>query len=295
MSSAHQWDDVRYFLALSHTQSLSAAARQLDVDHSTVARRVDAFEKALGLRLFDRLPRGWVLTAEGEKLAAQAARIGDEMQVLSRLALGVSSLQGTVRVSVPPVLASSFLVARLASMQDRWPHIDLVIFSESREANLARGEADMAIRMSRPSAMGLTARRIGMLGYGLYASPGYAQRPAAEWRFLGYEDGHLQVPHQQWLSEISAERRYVVRSNDPLVLLDAARAGLGAAVLPHFLAAREPGLAHIALPSAPPERAVWLVMHSGVRRSPRIRQVADLVAEAFDAARKELIGVTGRA
>lgn len=93
-----QWDDVRHFLALARLGSLSAAARQLAVEHSTVARRVDALEKSLAVRLFDRLAKGWALTAEGEALLARAARMDDEAQAFARAALEVASLQGVVRV-----------------------------------------------------------------------------------------------------------------------------------------------------------------------------------------------------
>lgn len=156
-----QWDDIRYFLELARTGSLSGAARRLGVEHSTVARRVEALERSLGIRLFDRLPKAWSLTPEGETLVTQAGRLDNEALAFSRAALGVSSLQGTVRVSAPPVLAGHFLAPRLATTRARWQNIDLELIGESRDANLARGEADLAIRMSRPTAPGLAARCIG--------------------------------------------------------------------------------------------------------------------------------------
>lgn len=175
-----QWDDVRYFLELVREGSLSGAARKLSVEHSTVARRVEMLEQALGVRLFDRLPKGWLLTAEGESLVEQAVRLDQEVQMFSRMALGVAALNGKVRVSAPPVMAGHFLVPRLAGLRAQWQNIDLEIIGESRDTNLARGEADLAIRMSRPTAPGLVTRCIGEMGYGLYACHGYATRPAQE-------------------------------------------------------------------------------------------------------------------
>lgn len=273
-----QWDDVRYFLELVREGSLSGAARKLSVEHSTVARRVETLEQALGIRLFDRLSKGWSLTSEGEALVDQATRLDHEAQTFSRIALGVSSLNGKVRVSAPPVMAGHFLVPRLAGLRSQWQNIDLEIIGESRDTNLARGEADLAIRMSRPTAPGLATRCIGEMAYGLYACHGYTNRPKEEWEFLGYEDNLIQVPQQQWLSKVAGERRFIFRSNDLSALLNATRVGLGISVLPHFLAMVDAGLELIPDPVCLIKRQIWLVMHPDVKRSPRVRLVADLLA-----------------
>lgn len=272
-----QWDDIRYFLELARVGSLSGAARKLSVEHSTVARRVEALEQSLEVRLFDRLPKGWSLTPEGEALARQAMRLDDEAQAFSRAAAGVSSLKGTVRISAPPVLASHLLVPRLAAIRTQWMNIDLEVIGESRDANLARGEADLAIRMSRPTARGLVARCIGEIGYGLYAANGYADRPQPEWEFLGYDENFSQVPQQRWLNQIAGSRRFAFRSNDLAALLNAARAGLGIAALPCFLAAHDPALCLLSDHTCSTVRQLWLVMHPDVKRSPRVRLIADLL------------------
>lgn len=285
-----QWDDVRYFLELARVGSLSGAARKLGVEHSTVSRRVEGLEQSLGIRLFDRLPKGWSLTPEGETLVTQAMRLDDEAQTFSRVALGVSSLQGTVRVSAPPVLAGHFLVPRLAELRARWRNIDLEVIGESRDANLARGEADLAIRMSRPEAPGLAARCIGEMRYGLYAARGYTNRPEAEWEFLGYDDSLIQVPQQRWLDQIAGDRRFIFRSNDLAALLNAARVGLGITVLPHFLAVHDTALTLVSEPICPIARKIWLVMHPDVKRSPRVRVIADLLADLLGEAHGLLSG-----
>jgi len=279
-----QWDDVRYFLALSRAGNLSRAARWLGVEHSTVSRRVDALEQTLGLKLFDRLPRGWVLTDEGHALTVQASRLDDEAQAFARLAVGASAIEGTVRVSAPPVLASHVLVPRLAGCREAWSGIRLEVIGEAREANLARGEADLALRMSRPTAPGLVVRKIGVLRYGLYAAPEWRTRQAAEWVFLGYDESLSEVPQQRWLAQIAGERPFVFRSNDLSALVQAALAGLGVTAIPHVLAANMPGL--VALPDtlAPTERSLWLVMHPDTKRSPRVRLMADLVFERLNEA-----------
>ncbi|WP_283147899.1 LysR family transcriptional regulator [Silvimonas soli] len=282
-----QWDDIRHFLTLARQGSLSGAARQLGVEHSTVARRVEALERTLDVRLFDRLPRGWQLTAEGETLLQHAQALDQEAQSFARAALGVATLKGTVRLSAPPALSSFFLMPRLAPLREAWPDIDLEIVSETREANLARGEADLALRLSRPSAPGLAARAVGEIAHGLFATPAYASMPSAHWPLLGYDDALRETPQQQWLDGFAGNRRFVLRSNDVVTLHQAARAGLGVAVLPHFLARPDPALVQLDQ-ACPVSRPVWLVMHPDVRRSPRVRAVVDTLIELFAAGQDQL-------
>ena len=125
--TAKNWDDIRLFLELAREGSLSAAARRLKVDHSTVARRIAKLEKDLGLRLFDRLARGYVLTDEGETLRLSAERMEAEAIALQRQASGRPLLQGTVRISTSPMLASLFLAPRLTELRDRHPDIRVAL------------------------------------------------------------------------------------------------------------------------------------------------------------------------
>jgi DNA-binding transcriptional LysR family regulator len=279
-----QWDDIRFFLALARQGSLSGAARQLKVEHSTVARRVDALEQSLGIRLFDRLPKAWSLTPEGETLVEHAGRLDDEAQSFARAALGASSIRGTVRVSAPPNLASHVLAPRLAAQRGRWQNIDLELVGEIHSAQLSRGEADLALRMSQPSAPGLVARRVGTIRYALYAAHGYTRHPASDWTFLGYDDSLRQVAQQQWLERVAAGRRQPLRSNDLTTLLHATRAGMGVAALPCYLAAGDSSLSPVVSALAPPVRELWLVMHPDVRRSPRVRLMADLLVSTLESA-----------
>lgn len=279
------WNDVRIFLALARAGSLSAAARQLGVEHSTVARRIEALEQALKLRLFDRLPRGWQLTAEGERLSTHAERMAEDADGLLRDAAGAGGLSGTVRLSAPPAFATHYLVPRLARRQMDWPGITLEVIAESRSADLTRREADLAVRLSRPEAPDLAVRPLAGMGHALYAHPDYlASHRPEEWVFLGYEDGLRHVPQQRWLEKIAAGRPFALRSNELGIVHQGVRAGLGVSALPHFLGAADPALARLSdPPEAPaPTRDVWLVLHPDLRRSPRVRRVADEIAALIE-------------
>ena len=284
---------MRYFLVLAREGSLSAAARRLAVEHTTVARRADALEQSLGVRLFDRLPRGWRLTTEGTALAERAERMEQEAAGFARAAAGAGSLRGTVRISVPPTIASHFIAPHLAALHRQWPGISLVLLGETRNANLMAHEADLAIRLSRPTASTLATRPLGDLGYGLYATPEVLAQPEAEWEFIGYDERLRHVPQQRWLDAYAGERRVILRCSDLAAIHQAALAGLGVAALPHFLGApAETGTLLRRLPIDGPalHREIWLAIHPDVRRSPRVRAVADALIALFDAQRHVLAG-----
>jgi DNA-binding transcriptional LysR family regulator len=273
------WDDVRYFLELARRGKLTVAARVLGVEHSTVARRVGTLEATLGLRLFDRLPKSWNLTAEGEGLLAHAQRIEAEALAFSRASTGYGALRGAVRVSAPPAFASHFIVPHLARLRQRWPGITIELIGESRQANLYRREADLAVRLSRPEQPGLAAKPLGQIGYGLYAAAEWARRDPGEWEFIGYDELLRDTPQQRWLEELAQGRPFRFRTNELDAMHRACRGGLGLAALPHFVARDDASLTPFEQPACPVRRPLWLVIHPDVRRSPRVRAVADLISE----------------
>jgi DNA-binding transcriptional LysR family regulator len=282
-AAAFDWDDIRYFVELARQGKLSATARVLDVEHSTVARRIGMLETRLGVRLFDRLPKRWVLTVDGEELLAQARKVEDEALAFARAGAGAATLRGVVRLSAPPTFAHVFLVPRLASARARWPAITLEIIGEVRQADLYRGEADLALRMSRPEQGGLAARPLAQTGYGLYAAPGWFERPTEEWEFIGYGEAMKETPQQTWLAKFVAGRPYAFWTNDAAAMLAACRAGLGVAVLPHFLGRGDPMLVLHPDHAQVLSRPLWLAVHPDVRRSPRVTLMAELLAEVLQA------------
>ena len=276
------WDDVRFFLAVARDGSLSGAARTLGVEHSTVSRRVGALEASIGVRLFDRLPRSWALTSEGAALIDAAQRLEHEALAFNRAAASAASMHGTVRISAPPAFASHFLVPLLAGHSQRWEGIELDVVGEVRTANLHRQEADLSLRFMRPVEPGLAARKVGELGFRLYAAPAWRQRAEADWRFLGYGHPLSDVPHQQVLSRMAGERPFVLRSNDLAAVHRACSAGMGLAMLPVFLARADESLVEMPGEHLPLVREIWCVVHTDVRRSPRVRLMVDLIAKLIE-------------
>jgi DNA-binding transcriptional LysR family regulator len=283
-----QWDDIRYFLALSRQGSLSATSRALNVEHSTVSRRVGNLENELQVKLFDRLARGWVLTPEGKELFDRACAIEDEALSFQRAALGTAALAGTVRISAPPILISHFMLPQLGTVRSRYPEIALELIGERREADMVRGEADIAIRLGRPEEPGLIVRSIGDVSYGLYGRPDAVRRATGDQIYIGFDNSMPNLPQKLWLDEHVGARRYSLRSNDMMTMLQAARNGWGIALLPHFLARTSDELLELAEGVKPLRRPASLVMHADVRRSHRVRAVADILVEVFKARSCEL-------
>jgi DNA-binding transcriptional LysR family regulator len=284
------WGDLKYVVALARTGSLSAAARRLGAEHTTVARRVAALEAALGVRLFDRTARGYALTAEGEQIAELAYRVEDEVFGIERLASSrQSGLSGVVRISAPPAFASHFLASRLTGLRAAYPALELELAGESRDVSLSRREADLAVRLSRPQPASIVARKLGTMAYGLYAGREYlARTPAAELDYLGYDDSLDQVVQQRWLRALAGERRLALRTNDLTTLHQAAAAGLGAAALPRFLGDPDPRLERLPVDGAAASREIWLLVHPDLRRSPRVRAVMDHLVQLVSDGRPEL-------
>lgn len=276
------WEDLRHFVVLARTGSLSRAARELAVDHSTVARRVAALETALAVRLVDRLPRAYALTEDGRRVAAIGEKLEAEAHAVMRAAGAADPAPaGSVRVSAPPVFASVVLAPRLGALRRAHPAIVLELVGESRSADLDRREADIALRLTPPRGDGLVTRKLGELTYGLYAAPTYAAAcPPADYAFVAYDDSLDRVPQQVWLHAVAAGRPLVFRANDVASLAAAARAGVGVAVLPDFLGAGDPALVRLRPPTPPPVRPLWLVVHDDLRRAGRVRATMDFLAAA---------------
>ncbi len=284
------WDDLRYFIALSREGSLSAAARRLRTEHTTVARRVASLEEQLGVRLFERSSSGFVLTAEGEPIAELAARVEQETFNIERLAQGRKSrIEGVVRISAPPTFASGFLAGRLAPLRKDHPGLEIELVGDSRSVSLSRREADIAVRLSRPKGASIIARRLGNMAFGLYGERTYVKSiPEQSREFIGYDESLDHVPQQQWLRSVCGVRTLVFRSNELVALHQAAATGMGLAVLPRFLGDKDERLALVPVEQPPGARELWLLMHPDLQRSPRFRAVVDYLVAVTAAGRPEL-------
>ncbi len=289
-----RWDDARVFLALWREGSLKRAATHLGVNISTVSRRLEGLEETLGARLFDRTPEGALPTAAAGRLAPFAE--GMEQAALG-FAHGLEDFEveatGVVRVAAPPGLMDHFLASALPDLLGRHPGLRIEVPSSVGYADLTRREADLALRTLRPVTGDLVAKLLTSSGWGIFASPEYAQSlgklrraDAASWVSWGEDVRHL--PDAEWLDARVEPEQVRLRSNGMTGLIEAARAGLGAMVLP-LPYRRLPGLVEV--PCTPalrrelaelPEGQLWLVGHRAHRHIPRIATVWDWLVDTFD-------------
>ena len=280
------WQDLKTFLALGRHGSLSAAARALAVTHATVARRMQSLEAALGEKLVERRPEGYVLTAAGIQAMDAASDMEIAAQTLGRDGSD-GSPRGLVRVNASPALAEAFLIRKLAEIVGRYSGLDIDLATDLRPVSLDRHEADIAIRLGRPQDGDLIARRLVSIGYGFYGTPEVCARVAGGERavFIGFDEAHMQVPEAAWLNRHFPNARVAFRANNQFAQSFAAQSGVGLALLPHYIGRTDVLLRPCPLDSAPPPREAWLLTRPQYRKDVAIRTVAERIIEVFAAER----------
>ncbi|MEJ1250639.1 LysR family transcriptional regulator [Denitratimonas tolerans] len=290
MSDAAAWDLYRTFLAVLREGSLSAAARALGLTQPTVGRQIAALEAALGLALFTRAPQGLTPTGAALDLLPHAEAMEAAAATLVRAVSG-DALQprGTVRLSASEVIGCEVLPPMLADFREAHPQVALELLSSNRLTNLLTREADLAVRMIRPTQGALIARQVGRVRIGLYAHCRYAERYGLPERLdelrrhaaIGFDTDRRAIEALAAAGVIMSREDFVFRSDDELAQLAALRAGLGIGALPAGVAARDPQLLPVLPGRLSFELEVWLAMHEDLRAVRRIRLLFDHLAEAL--------------
>ncbi len=278
----HDWNDLRFFLEMSRQGRLADAATRLHVDHTTVSRRISALEDALGTKLFDKSPRGHVLTEAGQRLLAHAERIEAQSIALYQDLSGQDAeLTGSVRLATPEAFGTQFLVPRLPEFRALYPRIELELVSETRRTSLSKREADLAVTLGRPDTGRLIGWKLTDYRLRLFGSRSYLDRSPAietpadlrEHEFVTYIDDLLALPELRVLPNLVRNPRIAFRSTSIAAQQRAAIEGMGLALLQCFSV--EP--AHCLIPVLPNEvsidREYWLLVHEDLRQIARIDAV----------------------
>ena len=291
------WDDLRVFLAIYRAGSTSAAARTLGVQHTTIGRRLRGLETALGTSLFTRTPTGLVPTADALAIVSTAEEAERSMRAIERTVSGADGrLEGVVRLTTSEAF-SGYFVRRLTRLHAAHPQLVVEVLSGNRIFDLARGEADLAVRIAPTDDPDVTCRCIGRAGWALYASDSYLQRRGplsgtdgfAGHEIVGYDESLSRVPGALWLAEHAREALEPMRGNSINAVVNAAVAGFGIAAVPCFLGGAEPTLKRL-LPELIGWRDVWVVFHPDTGRIARVRRVIDFVSDQIGADRDFLMG-----
>ena len=277
------WDRLQYFLFVARHGTLARASAALQVDATTVSRRVSALEAALGQTLFERAPSGFVLTAAGRALVPHAEAMAAAAAGIHMAPGSGSALSGQLRVSVSEGFGNSFIAPRLAGFVAAHPELEIDLVASSGFLNPSRREADMAVLLARPRKGPLITRKLSDYSLGIYAP---ADRP--DWQeavaaaplsrtgipVIGYMPDILYAPELDYLGEIEPGLRATVRSSSILAQRRMIAGGAGVGVLPCFLAGGDPGLVRVR-PEQTVARAFWLALHRDVAPQPRIRAFID--------------------
>lgn len=280
------WNDLRYFLAAARAGTLAGAARLLGVKHPTVGRRLDALERAIGAALVIRTETGIRLTPLGETLVGHAEQVERSVEELKGRAAAQTA---TVRIAVPTGFASFFtahLPQLLAELRSKHPHTSLDFLSSLQPVDLARGEAELALRIGPIADETLVAQKVGEIGWSLYASPRYlARHPApadprdlSGHEVLGFNSTVSRLPGARWLAAHGAGATKVLLHGEIEDMLAAAVAGVGLAVLPCILADRESGL-HRLTPEVLESQNLSIVYRRDVLLSKPVETVLRFLAE----------------
>lgn len=271
------WQDLRLVLAIGAEGTLTGAARTLGIDHSTAFRRLGALEARLGVRLFDRARDGYAPTPAGEAAIASAVRMDGELAELERRLAGEDLRpSGSVRITTTDTLVD-VLAPVFAAFRDAFPDIVLEVVVTNAFLTLTRRDADVAIRPTRRPPDHLVGRRTVAIATAVYGAPGRGDPDRPAW--IGADDSLAHLGSAQWMRANVPDGGVVLRSNTLMGMLAAARAGIGIAALPCFLADPDPGLRRV-MPILPElETELWLLTHPDLKRVARIRALLDFAAE----------------
>ena len=274
------WQDLRHFAAFARARTLSGAAKRLAVDHVTVARRIAALEAAIGVRLLDRRPRIPVLSSDGERVALAVLGMESSADAVARTARGVApELGGSVSLTAPPTLINALIAPNLGKLRARHPELTLQLVGEKRIASLGRREADVALRLVRPTEPELVAKRLGSFAFGLYGHRAYLERTKPrDHEFITFDASGENLPQHAWLLRHAGSRRISLRTNDLESQLAGALAQVGIVTLPYYVAVRHPVLVPVRTRLRPITRELWLVVHEDLRAVASVRAVMEFVA-----------------
>lgn len=284
------WDDLRFLLAVGRTGSMSGAARDLDVNHATVIRRIRSLEEQLGTRLFERQGQTYVITPAGqvaydaaERMEAQS--VGVERQVLGQ----ATALSGKIRVTAPEPMGRTWLLPGIQEFNKLYPDILVELSLSMRSYDLGMREADIAFRVTTNPPQDLVGNKLSTVKLAVYGRQGDDLDPASVTQVISIE--HLLQEGMGWEEAWFPTAKVSLVTDSPAVAADAIKEGFGVSMLPLAIGELDPELER--LPDIPLQEnsEIWLLTHLDVRSNARMRVFRDFMQEYF-AARSSLLDVS---
>lgn len=274
------WDNLRYVLVLAKNGSVAAAARELSVNRTTVLRRIDAFQKDIGCRIFERGKSGYVLTVEAEKIIDAANEVESVIFNIQRQVEGHElRLEGELRVTTTDTLMVSKLGPHLVDFHRKYPHITVIVSITNSILDLTRRDADVAIRPTKIPDPPLVGNRLSEVRFGVYASQDYLRETGeislGDHQWLGFDGGMQSTAPALWLDSQFPKAKICFKSDTFVGLKIAAENGMGLALLPHYLGDSSPHLKRLPAPTEELTTGLWLLTHPDLVRSARVNAFMD--------------------
>lgn len=282
------WDLLRSFLAVARSGKLTAAARRLKVDHSTLSRRISALEVSLNAKLFDKSLSGYTLTSDGERLLSEAERVESAViGIQADLAAEKSEVSGSIRIGTPDGFGTRFLAPRIGELARRHPHLDIELVATPRSFSLSKREADIAIGLSNPGHQRLHTVKLTDYELGVYGAASLAEawgsiRDAAdlpEQPFVSYIDDLIYTPELDYLPLVARGLTPRIRSSNLIAQAEAIVSGAGLGVLPCFLAAGDQRLVRVLPDKVRLVRTFHMSVPEDLRSLARFRATTDFILE----------------
>lgn len=288
------WDDLRFFLAVAAEGSLSAAARELNVNTTTVLRRIGNLEEVLDARLFERLRSGYTLTQDGTRLLQALEPVDTGMSSLQRdFQAGSGDVRGVVRLSASDMIAGRLIAPALGDFLSETPDIALDVITDPsltgpgaapRVMNVLR-DVDIALRLARPTQGDMLVRKLCDVAYGIYASKAYLAENSAVsasgdlsgHKIIGFSEEERPLGPVWWLSRAEKSGHVMLRSSSVASRLAAAQADIGLAALPCFVAQEHTDLQPVLGPDLVGNLELWLLTRADLARLGHVRAVMDFL------------------
>jgi len=295
MNSILNWDEFRLVKAVAEARSLGGAAQILGVNHSTIFRRLVAIETAVGAKLFERSRSGYEPTPAGDEMVDLARSMGESIKEFERRVAGRDlKPSGELRVTTIDAFAVYLLPEILMRFSTANPEVKVELAITDQLLNLARREADVAIRATNKPTDTLVGRRVGVLRWCVYAPKRLYDELGAkacmEGSFVGFGDAWAATRGRRWLDARVSVERQSVKMNSTVAMGHAAAAGVGSALLPCLVGVRHPDLIAISEPIADLDVDMWILTHADLRYSARIRAFMDFVGAAIAELREVFAG-----
>jgi DNA-binding transcriptional LysR family regulator len=291
---AMRWDDLRLFLLLCRTGTLTGAARALGVHPSTAHRRLAELETALGTQLFERAPSGLTPTAAGEAMRPLAGRVEEDVDAVLRAVAGLDrSPRGSVHLTAPEPLLP-ILVEPLACFRSDFPAIDLQVSFADRFFDLSRREADVALRPSPAPPEDAVGRRLGGVAWAVYVSPAMVGKRSIEglpWAVYG--DSMARLAASEWWRAHHRGEPVLLTVNSVSAMHRVTACSPCRGLLPCFVGDPDPALRRVGAPISAPESGLWLLVHPDLRRTARVRVLLDHLWAALEPHRDLVAGTRG--